>query len=406
MSRQMNTSRVSVSGDGQRSRNSGGEKTCWTPWITAGRPGISSIATRPFMRISARRNVPSAPATTTSVPARATADRAEATSFRCRRCASRAGRASAPSGMPSSRAARAIGSAPANTSSAWHSAPYDPAPTRSGRTAARVTMRRAREVGLAEHQTIGQSDLTPCLRDERSNVASPCSGSTTVSIVSGACVRATALSVISACRIGAGSARPDVSISTRSNKPPARARKSNSVSTRSLRTAQHRQPVVSARNVSSPDGDQVVVQADLAELVDDDGGASEGGIAQHARDQRGFAGTKEAGDDGDGGHRGLAFKGVSGPSKGRVIMADRSRGSLSLPASAWRSPVATDGLRGITASSPMRAEIACRAACRLAFFVMVRLGRDRQRFGPAVTVCRVPAPHQASSSPVKSMNAW
>ncbi|MDB5401169.1 MAG: hypothetical protein JWQ55_3187 [Rhodopila sp.] len=37
---------------GQRSRKSGGLTTCRTPWTTAGRPGISSIATRPFRRSS------------------------------------------------------------------------------------------------------------------------------------------------------------------------------------------------------------------------------------------------------------------------------------------------------------------------------------------------------------------
>ncbi len=46
-------------------------------------------------------------------------------------------------------------------------------------------------------------------------------------------------------------------------------------------------------------GDQFVVQADLAELVDDDGGAGEGGIAQDAGDQRGLATAEKAGDDGD-----------------------------------------------------------------------------------------------------------
>ena len=47
----MKISRVSVSCVGQLSRNTGAEKTCCTPCTTAGRPGISSIATIPFIRI-------------------------------------------------------------------------------------------------------------------------------------------------------------------------------------------------------------------------------------------------------------------------------------------------------------------------------------------------------------------
>jgi len=46
-------------------------------------------------------------------------------------------------------------------------------------------------------------------------------------------------------------------------------------------------------------GDQFVVQADFAELVDDDRGAREGGVTQDARDQRGLATAEKAGDDGD-----------------------------------------------------------------------------------------------------------
>ncbi len=46
-------------------------------------------------------------------------------------------------------------------------------------------------------------------------------------------------------------------------------------------------------------GDQLVIQADFAELVDDHGGPGEGGVSQDAGDQRGLATTEKAGDDGD-----------------------------------------------------------------------------------------------------------
>ena len=46
-------------------------------------------------------------------------------------------------------------------------------------------------------------------------------------------------------------------------------------------------------------GYQFVIQADLAEFVDDDRGAREGRVAQDASDQRGLATAEKAGDDGD-----------------------------------------------------------------------------------------------------------
>jgi len=46
--------------------------------------------------------------------------------------------------------------------------------------------------------------------------------------------------------------------------------------------------------------DQLVIEADLAEFIDDDRGAGKGGIAQDARDQRGLATAEKSGDDGDG----------------------------------------------------------------------------------------------------------
>ena len=88
----------------------------------------------------------------------------------------------------------------------------------------------------------------------RSSVVRPCTASATVTTLSMRCVLVTPGSVIKACRMGAGSARPEVSISTRSYAiMPAsrRLRRSSSVSTRSPRTAQQRQPVVNDTSVSS-----------------------------------------------------------------------------------------------------------------------------------------------------------
>ena len=102
-----------------------------------------------------------------------------------------------------------------------------------------------------------RSATATCFRDSgcRASVARPLTASTvaTTPAIASRCARP--LSVISACRMGAGSASPLVSITTRSNgvtSPASRRRRiSSSVSTRSPRTAQHRHPVWSVTKLSS-----------------------------------------------------------------------------------------------------------------------------------------------------------
>ena len=53
--RPMNTSRLRRSSEGRGSSQAGGWKTCCTPWITAGRSGLSATLTMPFSR---RRSLP------------------------------------------------------------------------------------------------------------------------------------------------------------------------------------------------------------------------------------------------------------------------------------------------------------------------------------------------------------
>ena len=80
------------------------------------------------------------------------------------------------------------------------------------------------------------------------------------------------------CSTGAGSARPVVSSTTRRNvaRPLSRSRSSfSSASTRSPRSVQHRQPLCSSTMPSPIVLDQQMVEADLAEFVDDDGGVGE-----------------------------------------------------------------------------------------------------------------------------------
>ncbi len=150
------------------------------------------------------------------------------------------------------------------------------------------------------------------------------------------------------CSTGAGSARPVVSSITRWNvtRPLSRSRSScSSASTRSPRSVQHRQPLGSSTMPSSIALDQQVVEADLAELVDDDGGVGERRVGDQAVEQRGLAGAEEAGQHGERERLGRARGGASARSSRRrgcgrlacrlsVVLA---RGS---GASAWPASVA------------------------------------------------------------------
>ena len=70
----------------------------------------------------------------------------------------------------------------------------------------------------------------------------------------------------------------------------------SSASTRSPRMVQHRQPDLQQHHVVVDIFDQQMVERDLAELVDDDGGLGERRIFQQAVEQRGLAGAEKAGE--------------------------------------------------------------------------------------------------------------
>ena len=61
---------------------------------------------------------------------------------------------------------------------------------------------------------------------------------------------------------------------------------------------QHRQPRLQQHHVVADIFDQQMVERDLAELVDDDGGLGERRILQQCVEQRGLAGAEEAGEHG------------------------------------------------------------------------------------------------------------
>ena len=87
-----------------------------------------------------------------------------------------------------------------------------------------------------------------------------------------------------------------LSKSTRGSARPTLRRKSRlSPSIRSPWAAQQMQPFGELQHVLAGAGDEVAVDADLAELVDDDGDPAGVGRAQQAIDQRGLAGAEEAG---------------------------------------------------------------------------------------------------------------
>ena len=63
--------------------------------------------------------------------------------------------------------------------------------------------------------------------------------------------------------------------------------------------------------------DQIVVEPDLAELVDDHGRAREGGRLEQASQQRGLAAAEEAGQHRDGDHDGTSGRGAMRSRTGR-----------------------------------------------------------------------------------------
>ena len=155
---------------------------------------------------------------------------------------------------------------------------------------------------------ISRSATATCLTDSgcRASVPRPLTASTVATTPASARRSDRPASLISACRMGAGSASPLVSMTTRSNgatRPSSRRRRiSSSVSTRSPRTAQHRQPVcsstklsslVSIRSWSSPTSPNSLMMTAVRE---------KSGCLQQASQQRGLAAAEEAGQHGDGDH--------------------------------------------------------------------------------------------------------
>ena len=173
----------------------------------AGWPGISSMSTSPFMR-SSRAPQCSASACSSSVSASAGTGRS--------RCSTKL---SMPSDVARDQRGLSVHDRRCcrRTTSAWRDFGVSPnarlgfsAPSRSRN----ATDGAATSVLLSSRWSASAT----CRRASgcRSSVASPCTVSTSVMTPANACRCATSRSVISACRIGAGSASPEVSISTRS----------------------------------------------------------------------------------------------------------------------------------------------------------------------------------------------
>ena len=79
---------------------------------------------------------------------------------------------------------------------------------------------------------------------------------------------------------------------------------------------QQMQPLLQLHHVVVGGDDQLVVDADLAELVDDDRGPESLLVGQDMIQQRGLAAAEEAGDDGHGQARVRA--GMEGPTPGEM----------------------------------------------------------------------------------------
>ena len=179
------------------------------------------------------------------------------------------------------------------------------------------------EIGLGQHQAVGDRHLLHRLGLPRERVEAVDGIDRRHHAGEGEPLREAA-SVISACRIGAGSASPLVSMTTRSN----------GATVPCVAPPQHvlqRPHQVAADRAAQAAGlqldeallaglDQLVVEPDLAELVDDHGRARELRAAQQPRQQRGLAAAEKAGEHrhGDhGGSTGAAARCAPAPARSR-----------------------------------------------------------------------------------------
>jgi len=154
------------------------------------------------------------------------------------------------------------------------------------------------QVGLVEQDDVGEGDLVLRLRRVLEPLQQP------IGIGDGHdCVELGLAPIFSSmkkvCATGAGSASPVVSTMMASNLPLRRIRPSM-MRTRSPRTVQQMQPLFISNTSLVGADHEVVVDADLAELVDDDGVFLAVRLGQDAVEQRGLAGAEIAGQHSDG----------------------------------------------------------------------------------------------------------
>ena len=152
--------------------------------------------------------------------------------------------------------------------------------------------------------TIRRSASITCLRasGDQSRVSAPVTASTTASATSTWNSAPSARSVANVCRIGPGSASPLVSMTMRRN-GGSNPRSRSATSRRSVLQVAARDAAGAAvaeqhRRLGAV-AHQRIVDADRAELVDDDGGAVSLRALKERTHQGGLPGAEEAGDDGD-----------------------------------------------------------------------------------------------------------
>ena len=167
-----------------------------------------------------------------------------------------------------------------------------------------VELGRGDQIGLVEQKMTSAkatcfTDSSPASRCWRA-----CLASTTVTMPSSRKLRRISSSVKKVCATGAGLARPVVSIRMPSSRS-LRLRRRPRMRIRSPRTEQQMQPLFISNSSSSLAMTQLVVDADLAELILDHRQLPPVLLGQDAVEQRRLAGAEEAGEDGDGNRIGV-----------------------------------------------------------------------------------------------------
>ncbi len=179
---------------------------------------------------------------------------------------------------------------------------------------------RADKIGFVEQDDVGEGDLGSWLPVRPSAVPTTISHRPRLTTASSRAASCTSASTKKVCATGAGSARPVVSTMIASNLP-LRFISPSMMRIRSPRTCAADTAVVHFEDFFVGADNEIVVDADLAEFIDDDGEFLAVRFAQDTIEQRRFARAEIAGENGDGIFSAMPSSGemIAGANLARIV---------------------------------------------------------------------------------------